>query len=110
MSKPPSPDSTREEAIASLLVTLLLGAVLASCEGQAQPSPRRATVTGNVAVVVVSPPEVLDCKARGWDFSYLPNGVVYRAHSGHYHIDQAVLDITPAIDTCVFANGFEVES
>ena len=107
MKKTSSPDSTREEAIASMLVSLVLAALLYSCEGAPAAARVVATLPAN-AVVIIDPPRDQTCREPGYRIE-LDGGVAIDARTAEYLTQPAGIGIViePAVPVCVFADTFE---
>jgi hypothetical protein len=102
---PPKHDGTAPVVIIMLMI---LGCALLIRCSESKAQVRTLIVPGSIALTIINPPQPVSCGVRGWSVFYTATGTAYRAQSMRYQVTTPlVLELTPALEQCVFVDGFE---
>lgn len=109
MSWPERPPPRRKGTVPMVLIALLLLVIgLANWDSEAQQRmPTPVIVPGNYSVAIVLPPEVLDCRRRGFALFVPTTGASYRVASFNRLLMPLAIEFAPALDECIHVDGFE---
>lgn len=109
MNWPERPPPRRKGAAPMVLMALLLlvvGLVHWDSEAQ-QRMPTLVVVPGSYSVAIVLPPEVLDCRRRGFILFVPTTAGSYRVASFSRLLMPLAVELAPGIDECIHVDGFE---
>lgn len=99
LNDPPSP---KGDIWIAIVLVLFLVVALVDCSKAA-----RVVVPGTVTVTIINPPEPVSCTRSGWSFEYAATNQVFRASRAVADPSALTLEITPALEECIYKDSFE---